>query len=208
MPTMLGLTTDPSPHGLNSKESKFGKPSSQRGMELAPRMQGSSIVSGIENSDFFNGGGKQKEHSDDEESDDEKLNTIKGRNVAAAKEMETLLWRALCDKPKSALKYIGKDAVISNRFLFGDPEPRTKESDPPLEDEIKHCEEWLAYKMHDPQVVEIGLMAAALAYKVTLFRQLDHGNGQYGMQAVEATCSSSWRQLASGDWELCSMFAS
>ncbi|KAI8691518.1 hypothetical protein LRP88_08774 [Fusarium phalaenopsidis] len=206
MPTMLGLTTDPSPNGLNSKESKFGQRSSSRDMELVPRQSG-SLTSGIENSDFFNGG-KQKEHSDDEESDDEKLNTIKGRNHAAAKEMETLLWRALCDKPKSALKYIGKDAVISNRFLFGDPEPRTAESDPPLEEEIRHCEEWLAYKMHDPQVVEIGLMAAAIAYRVTLFRQIDQGNGQYGMQTVEATCSSSWRQLASGDWELCSMFAS
>ncbi|KAM5355465.1 hypothetical protein ACJ41O_002111 [Fusarium nematophilum] len=204
MPTMLGLTTDPSPHGLSSKNSKFRDSPSNGDMQLAPRQDG-SLVPGLQ-SDFFTG--NQKQHDDDEdESDDEKLNTIKGRNHAAAKEMETLLWRALCDKPKSALKYIAKDAVMSNRFLFGDPEPRTKESDPPLEEQLKHCAEWLAYKMHDPQVVEIDLMAVALAYKVTLFRQIDQGNGQYGMEAIEATCSSSWRQLASGDWELCSMFA-
>ncbi|KAK2683453.1 hypothetical protein RAB80_001399 [Fusarium oxysporum f. sp. vasinfectum] len=189
MPTMLGLTNDRSPHGLNAEESKFGGPSSQRGMELTPRQQNGSIVSGIEGSDFFNGGGKQKEHDADEESDEENLKTIKGRNLSAVKEMETLLWRALCDKPKTALKYIAKDAVMSNQ------------------EEIKHCEEWLAYKMHDPQPVEIGLMAAAIGYKVTLFRQLDQGDGNFGMQTVQATCSSSWRQLASGDWELTSMFA-
>ncbi|KAF4980812.1 hypothetical protein FZEAL_3266 [Fusarium zealandicum] len=204
MPTMLGLTSDPSTHGLGSKNSKFGGRSDESDMQLAPKGQ-SSLVPGLQ-SDFFTGG-KQKEHSDDDESDEENLKTIKGRNHAAAKEMETLLWRALCDKPKSALKYIAKDAVISNRFLFGDPEPRSKESDPPLEDEIKHCEEWLAYKMRDPQVVEIDLMAAALAYKLILFRQVDQDDGQSGMQTIEATCSSSWRQLASGDWELCSMFA-
>jgi hypothetical protein len=179
-------------------------------MELAPRQQNGSIVSGIEGSDFFNGGSKSKlnEHdADEEDSDDENLKTIKGRNLNAVKEMETLLWRALCDKPKSALKYIAKDAVMSNRFLFGDPVPRTADSDPSLEHEIKHCEEWLAYKMQDPQPVEIGLMAASVGYKLILFRQLDQGDGNFGMQTVQATCSSSWRQLASGDWELTSMFA-
>jgi hypothetical protein len=208
MPTMLGLTNDKSQNGLNADESKFGGPSSQRGMELAPRQQNGSIVSGIEGSDFFNGGSKLNEHdADEEDSDDENLKTIKGRNLNAVKEMETLLWRALCDKPKSALKYIAKDAVMSNRFLFGDPAPRTADSDPSLEHEIKHCEEWLAYKMQDPQPVEIGLMAASVGYKLILFRQLDQGDGNFGMQTVRATCSSSWRQLASGDWELTSMFA-
>ncbi|KAL6919684.1 hypothetical protein ACHAPO_004106 [Fusarium lateritium] len=207
MPTMLGLTNDRSTNGLNANESKFGGPSSQRGMELTPSQQNGSIVSGIQGSDFFNGGGKQQEHDPDDESDEENLKTIKGRNLSAVKEMETLLWRALCDKPKTALKYIAKDAVMSNRFLFGDPTPRTADSDPSLEEEVKHCEEWLAYKMHDPQPVEIGLMAAAIGYKVTLFRQLDQGDGNFGMQTVQATCSSSWRQLASGDWELTSMFA-
>ncbi|KAF5663076.1 hypothetical protein FHETE_7643 [Fusarium heterosporum] len=208
MPTMLGLTNDKSPHGINAEDSKFGGPSGQRSMQLTPSKNNGSIVSGIEGSDFFNGGAKQNEHdADEDDSDDENLKTIKGRNLNAVKEMETLLWRALCDKPKSALKYIAKDAVMSNRYLFGDPVPRTADSDPSLEEEIKHCEEWLAYKMQDPQPVEIGLMAAAVGYKLILFRQIDQGNGNFGMQTIQATCSSSWRQLASGDWELTSMFA-
>ncbi|KAH7155469.1 hypothetical protein B0J13DRAFT_226866 [Dactylonectria estremocensis] len=204
MPSMLGVTTDPSPHGLNSRSSQSGERNGNR--QLATRGK-EDLVPGLK-SDFFTNKGAPKH--DDEESDDGEeppLNTIKGRNHAAAKEMETLLWRALCDKPKSALKYIAKDAIMSNRFLFDDPKVRSKESDPPLEDELKHCNEWLAYKMHDPQVVEIDLMGVALAYRCTLFRQIDKGRGKTSMQTVEATVSSSWRQVASGDWELCSMFA-
>ncbi|KAI5467319.1 hypothetical protein BGZ63DRAFT_419034 [Mariannaea sp. PMI_226] len=204
MPSMLGLTTDPSPHGIQNRESKFGR--RQNGsMELMPRSE-NSLTPHLD-SDFFNKKGPKHDEDDDDDDDGDNLKTIKGRNHAAAKEMETLLWRALCDKPKSALKYIAKDAIISNRFLFDDPETRSKDSDPPLEEELKHCNEWLAYKMHDPQVVEIDLMAVALAYRVTLFRQIEEKNGQMGMQTVEATVSSSWRQVASGDWMLCSMFA-
>ncbi|KAH6900274.1 hypothetical protein B0T10DRAFT_470104 [Thelonectria olida] len=205
MPTMLGLTTDKSPHGIQNRESKFGGQSGNSSMELAPR--GSNNLTPNLNSDFFNKRGPKHDEDEEDSDDEENLKTIKGRNIAACKEMETLLWRALCDKPKSALKYIAKDAIMSNRFLFDDPEPRTKDSDPPLEEDLKHCNEWLAYKMHDPQVVEIGLMAAAIAYRVTLFRQIEEKNGGMGMQTVEATVSSSWRQMASGDWELCSMFA-
>ncbi|KAF7562981.1 hypothetical protein G7046_g1150 [Stylonectria norvegica] len=209
MPSMLGLTTDPSPHGLNSQKQNGSQNGYDNDNTQVANRGPTTLTPGLD-SDFFNRGKqKQKQEDDDEDDDeeDEKLNTITGRNRAAAKEMETLLWRALCDKPKSALKYLGKDAVISNRYLFGDPKPRSKDSDPTLEEELKDCEEWLAYKMHDPQVVEIDLMAVALAYRVTLIRQGDEDEGQNGMETVEATVSSSWRQVASGDWELCSMFA-
>lgn len=206
MPSMLGLTTDPSPHDIQNRQNKFGNLSGGT-MDLVPSGD-KGLTPHLNSSDFFKKKGPKHDAEDESDSDDEdKLNTIKGRNIAAAKEMETLLWRALCDKPKSALKYIANDAVVSNRFLFDDPAPRTKDSDPPLEEELRHCNEWLAYKMHDPQVVEIDLMAAALAYRVTLFRQVEEKKGRMGMQTVEATVSSSWRQLASGDWELCSMFA-
>ncbi|CAM1504305.1 Fc.00g018960.m01.CDS01 [Cosmosporella sp. VM-42] len=213
MPSMLGLTTDPSPHGLGSKENWMGGKGGQNegDMQVAKRKEQTenSIVPGL-NSDFFNRNKTNedsKDDDDDDESDDEKLNTIKGRNHAAAKEMETLLWRALCDKPKSAKKYLAKDAIVSNKFLFGDPEVRSKDSDPPLEEELKNCHKWLAYKMHDPQVVEIDLMAVALTYRVTLFRQVEKKKGNNGIQTIEATVSSSWRQVASGDYVLTSMMA-
>ncbi|KAH7001608.1 hypothetical protein EDB80DRAFT_722681 [Ilyonectria destructans] len=205
MPTMLGLTTDQSPHGLNSRDSKSGERDENGKMQLASSEK-SSLTPGLK-SDFFTKGAPKHDDEESDDDDEPPLNTIKGRNHAAAKEMETLLWRALCDKPKSALMYMGKDAIVSNRFLFDDPTPRTKDSDPPLEEELKHCNEWLAYKIHDPQVVEIDLMAVAIAYRATLFRQVKKGKGKSGMQTVEATVSSSWRQVASGDWELCSMFA-
>lgn len=213
MPSMLGMTTDPSPHGLGSREPFMGKMGSQLdndnangNMQLAKRAD-ASITPNLD-ADFFSANKRQTNGKDDDsDSEDEKLNTIKGRNRAAAKEMETLLWRALCDKPKSAIKYIAKDAIMSNRFLFGDAEIRSKESDPPLEEELKNAEEYMAYKMHDPQVVEIDLMAVAISYRVTLFKQVE-SKGKNTFETIEATCSSSWRQVASGDWVLCSMLAS
>lgn len=216
MPSMLGLTKDPSPHGIqNGGQSKsnssgsWGDDNSKGNWQLA-QQGNSSIIPGIQGSSFFNKGNEQQQQEDEEESDEDEDNTqtIKGRNTAAAKENETLLWRALCDKPKSAKKYIAKDAIISNRFLFGDAKPRSADSDPTLEESLKDCEKWLAYKIHSPQAVEIDLMAAALAYRVTLFRQVDQGRGKSGMETVDAIVSSSWRQVASGDWELCSMMAS
>lgn len=214
MPTMLGLTKDPSPHGIqkggqSKSQGSWGNGNSEGNWELTQQGKG-SIIPGIQGSAFFNKGKEQKqqEEEEDDSSDEENLKTIKGRNIAACKEMETLLWRALCDKPKSAKKYIAKDAIVSNRFLFGDAEVRHAESETTLEESLDDCEEWLAYKMYNPQVVEIGLMAAAVAYRVVLFRQVGKGKGKSGMETVEATVSSSWRQKASGDWELCSMMAS
>lgn len=204
---MLGLTTDPSPHGLKNREKSKGGQDDEKNMQVSKRGE-DSIVPGLK-SDFFTKfqSDRGQEEDDDSDSEDEKLNTIKGRNRAAAKEVETLVWRALCDKPKSALKYIAKDAIISNHYLFGDSKPRSSESEPTLEESLKDAEEWMAYKMHDPQVVEIDLMAVAISYRVTLFKQVNQRKGGSGLEASEGTVSSSWRQCASGDWELCSMLA-
>lgn len=68
---------------------------------------------------------------------------------------------------------------------------------------MKHIdlfEPWTAYRIHgDPEFVEVDMMSAALAYRVTAWRK--NGNGE--MVATEALCSSVWRQGPGGEWKCC-----
>jgi hypothetical protein len=193
MPSMLGLTTDKSPHAMgnnnNNQMSRYeGQSQSQGQMTYQGQHQQPN-------------GGSRPESSASNKKPKPKKDTIFGRNHAAALESETLVWRALCDDPSSAMEYIAKDAIMVNPFLFGDSEPRGPETEQTLEESLEDAQPWLSYKMHDPMVVEIDLMAVALVYKLTLFRQ-GHGNQ---LETVEASGGSSYRQTAGGDWRLTSM---
>ncbi|KAF9876536.1 hypothetical protein CkaCkLH20_05944 [Colletotrichum karsti] len=222
MPSVLGLTKDPSPHGPGAEErEKKKKPQLQGGQDtsdkqLAHRERKPSSSQSPPRDDKQKKPKKEKkekkekpkpkrrEYDTDDESEDEgPLNTIAKRNHAKAIEMETLLWGALCHKPKSALKYIGKGAIMCNPLLFGDPEVYSEKSEPTLKEVLKDCDRYLSYKMHKPHTVEIGLMAMAICYDITLFRQADDGT----LESEEATVSTSWRQCASGDWEMTSSMA-
>ncbi|KAK2775961.1 hypothetical protein CKAH01_12623 [Colletotrichum kahawae] len=225
MPSVLGLTTDPSPHGPGAEERQKKKKKPQLaggpetdGKQLARRPRKESASQSPPRQDGEEKKKKKekkekkekpkpkprREYDTDDESEDEgPLNTIAKRNHAKAIEMETLLWGALCHKPKSALKYIGKGAIMCNPLLFGDPEVYTESSEPTLKEVLKESDRYLSYKMHKPHVVEIGLMSMAICYDITLFRQADDGT----LESEEATVSTSWRQCASGDWEMTSSMA-
>jgi hypothetical protein len=130
-----------------------------------------------------------------------RLDTISKRNHHAAVEIETLLWRALIDSPESAKEYLAKDCVMINPLFApdGSDEPAGPETDMTIDDLLKGAQQWNSYKIHGkPLVVEVDLMAVAMVYKVTLYRQ-----GKKGMQEVNCTASSSWRQTAGADWLLC-----
>jgi len=130
----------------------------------------------------------------------DRLNTISKRNHAAAREVETLLWRALCDSPEAVKEYLAEDCIMINPLFSGSNEPMTKDTEPSIDQVLDGGEAWTSYRIHgDPQVVEIDLMAVAVLYRLTLYRQ-----GKKGIQEVEATVSSAWRQTAGADWLLCS----
>ncbi|KAL0936400.1 uncharacterized protein CTRU02_208615 [Colletotrichum truncatum] len=220
MPSVLGLTTDPSPHGPGAEErQKKKKPQLQGGQDtdgkqLARRERKDSASQSPPGEEKKKKKKEKKEKKekpkprryddDDEESEEEgPLNTIKKRNHAKAIEMETLLWGALCHKPKSALKYVGKGAIMCNPLLFGDADVYSERSEPTLKEVLKECDRFLSFKMHRPHVVEIGLMSMAICYDITLFSQADDGT----LETEEATVSTSWRQCASGDWEMTSSMA-
>jgi len=129
-----------------------------------------------------------------------RLDTISKRNHAAAREVETLLWRALCDSPEAAKEYMALDCVMINPLFSGSNEPMSKDTEPSIEKVLEGCEPWQSFRFHgDPLVAEIDLMAVALVYKISLYRLGRKG----GLKEVVATCSSSWRQTAGADWLLC-----
>ncbi|KAK1570304.1 uncharacterized protein LY79DRAFT_570112 [Colletotrichum navitas] len=232
MPSVLGLTTDPSPHGpgADERQKKKKKPQFQGGGENVDNKQlarrekpdGERKASSSQSPPApeekkkkkktkekkEKKAGKQMRHySSDEEEDSEEegpLNTIKLRNHAKAIEMETLLWGALCHKPKSALKYIGKGAIMCNPIIFGDNEVYSERSEPTLKEMLKeHADPPLSFKMHKPHVCEVGLMAMSICCDVTFFRMGEDNT----LEAEECRISSSWRQCASGDWEMGSCMA-
>jgi len=128
-----------------------------------------------------------------------RLNTISKRNHAAGLEVETLLWRALCDSPDAAKEYMSEDCVMINPLFSGSPKPMSKTTDPSIEEVLKGAEPWTSFRMHDePEVVEIDLMAIAVLYTISLYRHGKKGK----MEEVVATGSSSWRQTAGADWLL------
>lgn len=211
---MLGLTTDPSPHGMNEppknqlQRKEYYESSSDsdsdEGLDVV-RKHRSKLVSGL-SSPFFRNGNDGYFKKDDEESEEEDdLKTIKGRNTASGKEMEALLWQCLCDKPHKLKRYLAKGAIMANRPFFGDPEPRTETSEQTLQESLENSQRWLGYKIHDIQVVEIDLMAVASGYRLSLFRHVDMGKGKVKMYQEDCMVLTSWKQNAGGTWELCSM---
>lgn len=129
-----------------------------------------------------------------------RLDTISKRNHAAAVEIETLLWRALCDSPEAAKEYMAADCVMINPlFAGGIADPLTKDTEPTIDAVLEGGERWTSYRIHgEPKVVEIDMMAVAVLYRVSLYR-----HGKKGLDEVQATVSSSWRQTAGADWLLC-----
>lgn len=181
MPSILGLTTDPSPHGLNSNTN-------------------TSLASTNTNTNTSLTAQSHSQPTTKMPGPKGRLDTISKRNHAAAVEIETLFWRALCDSPEAAKEYMSDDCVMINPLFAGNAEPMSKKTDPSIDQILEGAEPWTSYRMHGtPEVVEIDLMAVAVLYRITLYRQ---PKGKGPIEEVEATVSSSWRQVAGGDWVL------
>jgi len=124
-------------------------------------------------------------------------NTIASRNHKAAKEAETLLWRALCDDMEDAKEYIANDCVMMNPLLSQETLGPGDDSTPVHKalDDLRPLQN---YKMgKDITTVEIDMMAMQVLY---------HGDFTTADgREVSAACASTWRQTAGGDWRLCAM---
>jgi len=138
--------------------------------------------------------GKQDSGESDKKKKKKDRSTIWGRTQADAREMDTLFWRALCDEPESALEYAAHDCALINPLLFGDEEEVTNGTED-IKKALKDCQPFDGYRIRDFHAVEVGLMAVSTIYRVTV--TLDGG------EQVECYCSSSWRQTAGAEWQLC-----
>lgn len=121
-------------------------------------------------------------------------NSIFTRNKAATLEAENLLWRALCDQSASARDYMASDAVMSV------PERDGILSSSDLDSYLESMEPWTAFRIRDAHVVEVDMMATCIVYKLSLMK---FQQGQSQAMTKEASASSTWRQTAGADWELC-----
>ncbi|KAK3683434.1 hypothetical protein B0T22DRAFT_467905 [Podospora appendiculata] len=185
MPTVLGLTNDSKSRSKSADKDKEHKSSGkEHNQAISSKYHSSNKALGAPNN-----GAKPR------------LDTISKRNYAAALEVETLLWRALCDDPDAAKEYIADDCIMINPLFAGTSRPLANDTEPTIEQVLEGGEPWASFRFHgEPLVVEIGLMAVALVYKVSLYRQSKKG----GLREVVASVSSSWRQTAGADWLLCS----
>ncbi|KAK4133207.1 hypothetical protein BT67DRAFT_450505 [Trichocladium antarcticum] len=172
MPTALGLTNEPSAQTQKQKQKPPGS-----GPHVSP-----STTMGS----------------------NERLDTISKRNHAAAREMETLLWRALVDDPDTAREYLAHDAVMINPLLCprASSQPLSGDTDPKVQDVLERGQRYTGFRFHgEPLVVEVGLMAVALVYRMSLYKLSRKSKG--GQKEIGATASSTWRQTAGADWLLC-----
>ncbi|KAJ2890405.1 hypothetical protein MKZ38_001935 [Zalerion maritima] len=130
-------------------------------------------------------------------------NTIFGRNKTCILDQERMLWRMLCDTPSGLKKHVSGDCVML--FPSGQALTNGADSSPTIDEALDGYEPWSTYRFDaEPRFVEIGMMAASVAYTVTLARlagDADAGRGR--MEETSAAAVSVWRQGADGEWELC-----
>lgn len=155
-------------------------------------------------------------------------NSIVKSNCKAALDGETLLWHALCDEANTAMDYIDAEAVIMNPLLHPDHsfEALSAQSSPTLSDALEKLTQtkkrWTSYHIHkhdpDPAFGQPAMMAVQIMYKVTLIREGPrHRHRRHrgeakteqesedegpNLQTVNAFCTSTWKQDASGGWKL------
>jgi len=205
MPSVLGLTTDPSPHGLNAKSGALaaqGKSSGHDSLAApAPKEEKKEKTKKKKKPTQEQQRQALNNHDNPAKKDGKprKLHSISARNHAAARDMDTLFWRAMCDDPVATMDYMADDVALVSPLLFGTTKPVTRKSeDPSLREALESLGRFTGFRIQEMQTVEAALMAVASMYRITLGREGDDG----GEERVEVMIHSTWRQNAGADWYL------
>ncbi|KAF7346114.1 DUF4440 domain-containing protein [Mycena sanguinolenta] len=121
--------------------------------------------------------------------------TIRERLKKDVRQLEIHMWRALRDSGPAVFEYTTDDCTFAIDGLVLD-----KDSEPTLKEYMeKTYEPWAKYEIHDLRIIELDLMAAAAAYKVTASRIIDENKPP---EHYTLLCGSSWSQGADGEWKL------
>ena len=198
MPSMLGLTTDPSPHGLNATGDVTGAVKGSASGALTLGKQNDNNDPNDNDAHYDDQDQQNQKQNQEDEQDDEpkkKTNNIHNRNIADGKKADVLFWGAMCDDPESATDYIAEDCTMVSALLPGhENEPLVGKKE--ISKALKDLPAFTGFRVgHDAHVVEVGMMAVSTLYRVTLSTK---DGGQ-----VEAVVNSAWRETAGAEWELC-----
>jgi Domain of unknown function (DUF4440) len=120
------------------------------------------------------------------------MSTISQRIKNSVTVNEHAVWRALSTSGAALLPFLADECIIIHRdgkILSSSTTPSIKKTF-----ESDDYVPFLNYKIEDVEVVEVDMMAAIIVYKVTAERQ----GGEY-----QAIVSSTWRQNAGADWQMC-----
>ena len=214
MPTVLGLTTDPSPHGLNAKD---GHLSGEAQGKAAGHASGAMTLSRgneqkqMQKQESTEMPQKKKKkqtqeqqrqalnnHDNPNKPKKRELHSISARNHAAARDMDMLFWRAMCDDPVETMDYMAPDVALVSPLLFGSAKAVTRKSkDPSLKEALEGLGSFTGFRIQEMETIEAALMAVSSMYRMTLGRQ-----GEDGEERVEVMVHSTWRQEAGADWFL------
>lgn len=120
--------------------------------------------------------------------------SIYSRIDSQVRAMEVTLWRCRIDKPATLLDIVTPGCVLISPVDGGMVTAHTR---PSLSQKLKQETQstFLSYEMHDIEVIEVGMMAATIVYRVTATR----ASGE----PYAAFCSSAWKQGADAEWKLC-----
>jgi len=159
MPTVLGLTNDPSPHGPQTQTSSSSNTNTSS--SSSAKMGGKGRLDTIS---------KRNHHAAVE------VETLFWRALCDSPDAAKEYMSEDC-------------VMINPLFSGGSAEPMSKKTEPSVDQILEGAEPWTSYRMHGtPQVVEIDLMAVSVLYKISLYRQGKEGGKVEEFQAVVHSC--------------------
>lgn len=123
--------------------------------------------------------------------------SISSRNQSALAAAEHNYWRTLLTSPAEVPTFSSTSAIL----ITPATSRLTSDTSPSFSDYFESAPEGLytTYAMHDVEIVELGMMAGLISYRLEAVRKGEAGGTVYRAHVV-----STWLQGADAEWTLCS----
>lgn len=137
------------------------------------------------------------------------MSTISARIENAVTEMEHCHWRTRCNNCSGLLdsEYLDPKCVFLIPGLgdYDNGGVLSSKSDPKLTEELEDekLPVWSHYEMKNVEVIEVSMMCAVICYRLSAKKIVEKGPKKGTVVQYEALCSSSYKQLASSKWKMC-----
>lgn len=137
------------------------------------------------------------------------MSTISARIVNAVTEMEHNHWRTRCNNCSGLLEseYLDSKCVflIPGLGNYENGGILSSLSNPQLMEELEDekLPTWSHYELKNVEVIEVSMMCAVICYRLSAKKIVEKGEKKGSVIEYEALCSSSYKQLASSRWKMC-----